>query len=38
MKAVIKSILAFLLANGLLKHRLIFLTDGARNIKSNIVD
>jgi len=36
MKAVMKSILAFLLANGLLEHRLIFLTDGARNIKSNI--
>ncbi len=36
MKAVMKSILAFLLANGLLKHRLIFLTDGARNIKSSI--
>ncbi len=36
MKTVMKSILAFLLANGLLKHRLIFLTDGARNIKSSI--
>jgi len=36
MKVVMKSILAFFLANGLLEHRLIFLTDGARNIKSSI--
>jgi len=36
MKAVMKSIPAFLLTNGLLEHRLIFLTDGARNIKSSI--
>ena len=36
MRNVFKSVLAFLLANNLLSHELIFMTDGARNLKSHI--
>lgn len=36
MGSVMKSVLAFLLFNGLLQNELVFFTDGARNIKSNI--
>ena len=34
MRNVFKSVLAFLLMNNLLSHELVFLTDGARDIKS----
>lgn len=36
MRNVFKSVLAFLLANNLLSHELIFMTDGARDLKSHI--
>lgn len=36
MKTAMKSVLAFLLFNGLLHHKLVFFTDGARNIKKSI--
>lgn len=36
MRNVFKSVLAFLLMNNLLSHELVFLTDGARDIKSHI--
>lgn len=36
MQEAMKSVLAFLLFNGLLGNRLVFLTDGARNIKNSI--
>ena len=36
MRNVFKSVLAFLLANNLLSHELIFITDGARDLKSHI--
>lgn len=36
MRNVFKSVLAFLLANGLLSRELIFLTDGANDIKNHI--
>jgi len=36
MGSVMKSVLAFLLFNGLLQNELVFFTDGARNIKNNI--
>lgn len=36
MQEVMKSVLAFLLFNGLLENRPVFLTDGARTIKSSI--
>jgi len=36
MESVMKSVLAFLLFNGLLQKELVFFTDGARNIKSSI--
>lgn len=36
MRDVMKSVLAFLLFNGLLGNRLVFFTDGAKNIKSGI--
>lgn len=38
MKQAMKSLLAFLLFNGLLHKKLIFFTDGARNIKNSIAD
>lgn len=36
MRNVFKSVLAFLLINNLLSHELVFLTDGAKDIKSHI--
>ena len=36
MKNAMRSMLAFLIFNGLLRNRLVFFTDGARNIKSSI--
>ena len=36
MKNAMKTMLAFLVFNGLLQNRLVFFTDGARNIKSSI--
>ena len=36
MKNAMRSMLAFLIFNGLLQNRLVFFTDGARNIKSSI--
>lgn len=36
MKNAMKAMLAFLVFNGLLQNRLVFFTDGARNIKSSI--
>ena len=36
MRNVFKSVLAFLLMNNLLSHELVFLTDGAQDIKSHI--
>lgn len=36
MKNAMKSLLAFLIFNGLLQYRLVFFTDGAVNIKSSI--
>lgn len=36
MKNAMKAMLAFLIFNGLLQNRLVFFTDGARNIKSSI--
>ena len=38
MKQAMKSLLAFLLFNGLLHKKLIFFTDGARNIRNRIAD
>jgi len=36
MKKAMRSMLAFLIFNGLLRNRLVFFTDGARNIKNSI--
>lgn len=36
MKNAMRSLLAFLIFNGLLQYRLVFFTDGARNIKNSI--
>lgn len=36
MKKAMRSMLAFLIFNGLLRSRLVFFTDGARNIKNSI--
>lgn len=36
MKNAMRSLLAFLIYNGLLQNRLVFFTDGAKNIKSSI--
>ena len=36
MKKAMRCVLAFLIFNGLLQNRLVFFTDGARNIKSSI--
>lgn len=36
MKNAMKAMLAFLVSNRLLQNKLVFFTDGARNIKSSI--